>query len=81
MEHLVATAKVSDSGALEFAVPPAYNGATVEIRVEVIQKPDQKSRAANGWPVGFFEKYVGCIEDPTFVRPPQGVLEPVPPFE
>jgi hypothetical protein len=81
MEQLVATAKVSDSGALEFTVPPGFNGATVEIRVALTQKPDEKPRDANGWPAGFFKKYVGCIDDPTFVRPPQGVLEPVPPFE
>lgn len=77
----MAKAKVSDSGSLEFSVPPGFNGATVEIRVAVSQKPDEQPRDANGWPAGFFEKYVGCIDDPTFVRPPQAVLEPVPPFE
>jgi hypothetical protein len=81
MERLTATTKVPDDGALEVSVPSTYKGATVEVTVAIKDKPDLGPRDANGWPIGFFEKFVGCIQDPKFVRPPQGVMEPVPPFE
>ena len=81
METLIATTRVSEDGALKMEVPPAYNGATVEVTVAIKERAEATATDANGWPVGFFETYVGCIEDPKFVRPPQGVMEPVPPFE
>jgi hypothetical protein len=80
METLTTTTKVSDEGALELAVPE-YKGATVEVTVALKETQAATDHDANGWPIGFFEQYVGCIQDPNFVRPPQGVMEPVPPFE
>ncbi len=37
--------------------------------------PDGVATSENsGWPAGYFEKTFGCIDDETFVRPPQGDL-------
>jgi hypothetical protein len=42
-------------------------------------KPEEVDE--NGWPLGFADKFFGCITDPKFKRYPQGEPDPVPPFE
>lgn len=80
MDTMIATTKVSDDGTLTVSVPPAFKGATVEVRVRRTNETggpvDER-----GWPVGFFEKYVGCIKDPKFKQHPQPEADPPPSFE
>lgn len=40
-----------------------------------------KKDASSGWPEGWFERTFGCIDDPTFERPPQGELEEIQPLD
>jgi hypothetical protein len=80
METVTATAKVSDDGTLTLSVPPTFNGATVEVQIKK-KDPITEPLDEKGWPVGFFEKYVGCIKDPKFKRQPQPEADPPPSFE
>lgn len=41
----------------------------------------EQQAITNGWPPGFFAHTIGAIDDPTFVRHPQGELEQREPFE
>ena len=55
-----------------------FNASTVSIRREgeaVILEPVKPQT----WPEGFFEAI--RIDDPDFVRPDQGQLPPIPPFD
>jgi hypothetical protein len=51
----------------------------VEVRIK--RKDDMATVDERGWPIGFFEKYVGCIKDPKFMRHPQPEADPPPSFE
>ena len=57
--------------------PALPEGARVHVRITVEKEKPAADEAVdeNGWPVGFFERFVGCIDDPTFERPPQGEYE------
>ena len=68
---------VSIEGQQAVKLPDEYRfqGTAVSIRKEgeaVILEPIQ----AAAWPARFFEKIP--IDDPTFVRPPQGEMPPAP---
>jgi hypothetical protein len=79
METLTAETKISGNGQLTLSMPDAFKGASVIVTVQKKEDPDQ--RDALGWPVGFFETFVGCITDETFKRLPQGEADPIPSLE
>ena len=71
---------ISDSESQVVRLPKEFqfDGNKVSIRREgsgVILEPVRSSE----WPPGFFEAI--HIDDPTFVRPDQGVLPPAPKFD
>jgi len=41
----------------------------------VVQGLAQQGEAGAGWPIGFLERTMGCIQDETFFRHPQGTFE------
>lgn len=67
------------------ALPPDLQGEVrdfVEFLLEKRRRADlEHLAAANGWPTGFFSHTIGSIDDPTFVRPPQGAAEQRESFE
>ena len=58
--------------------PVLPEGVRLHIRITVETKPAVDK---NGWPIGFFERFAGCIGDPSFERPPQGEYEIREPLE
>jgi hypothetical protein len=54
----------------------------VEFLLQKRRRADlERLAAASGWPSGFFSHTIGSVDDPTFVRPPQGEVEQREPFE
>lgn len=48
----------------------------VEFLLEKRRRSELEQQAvAHGWPSGFFTRTAGAIDDPSFVRPPQGEPE------
>ena len=63
-----------ERGQIVLDTPPALpEGVRLHIRITVEKKEEAVDE--NGWPVGFFERFAGCIDDPAFERPPQGEYE------
>ena len=63
-----------EHGQVVFDSPPSLpEGARLRIRIMV--EREKPAVDENGWPAGFFERFAGCIDDPTFERPPQGEYE------
>ena len=68
--HLSATA--GSDGILHLEVPVGTSGP---YEVQIVASPKAEPPAkittpeGRGWPPGFFEEFVGCIDDDTFVAP------------
>jgi hypothetical protein len=66
------------------ALPPDLQSEVrdfVEFLLEKQRRAElERLAVANGWPVDFFAHTVASIDDPTFVRPPQGAAEQRDPF-
>ncbi len=76
MNNIVIHSTSGPDGKLHLEVPVGQ--PNTEFEVEVVVRP--KPAAGNGWPPGYFELF-GSIDDETFARPPQGVLDPPVEFE
>jgi hypothetical protein len=61
------------------ALPPELQSEVrdfVEFLLEKRPRVDLEQLAvAKGWPAGFFTRTIGSVDDPTFIRPPQGDAE------
>jgi hypothetical protein len=69
--------KTGKDGMLSLHIPLGKPEADYEVLI-VVQPAEGVGKTTipdeHGWPVGFFEKTYGSIDDETFVRPPQGEL-------
>jgi hypothetical protein len=79
MKTLTAEVEIPRDGALVFQAPDSFKGATAVLTLT--KKKPRGPVDAHGWPIGFWDKYYGCIKDENFKRPPQGEAEPLPEFE
>jgi hypothetical protein len=67
------TAHVSDDGTLVLRLPDRLAGRDVRVRVDAPAAAAEADRPASSRDPAWF---VGAIDDPTFERPPQGVVPP-----
>jgi hypothetical protein len=70
------TARVDKNG--NVTVPIGTNDAGREVLVTI--QPAAAKMSRDEW-LKFIDATAGSIDDPTFERPPQGVLKPAPSFE
>jgi hypothetical protein len=73
MQTLRVSQRAGKDGVLHVSVPMGTPDADYDV-VLVVQPKETKAAATPedlGWPPGYFD-VVGSIDDPTFVRPPQG---------
>lgn len=72
MKKLEIDASTDDTGSIRIRLPgpPARYGVHV-----VIEWDEPAGAASMAWPPGWFEAVVASIDDPTFVRAPQGSIE------
>jgi hypothetical protein len=77
MNNIVLHSTSGPDGKLHLEVPVGQ--PNTEFEVEVVVRPKVAS-GGNDWPPGYFDLF-GSIDDETFVRPPQGELEPPVEFE
>ncbi len=76
MQTLRISQRTGEDGVLHVSVPLGTPNADFEVVVVVQPKDTASSSTAPeelGWPPGYFD-LAGSIDDPTFVRPPQGEL-------
>ena len=61
----------------------AIQALPVAERLRLVERvvSDVTGGAVNGWPEGWFERTAGSIDDPTFMRHPQGEHETRDPLE
>ena len=78
MQTIHLTAKADADGVLRLNVPVGIEG---EYEVTVSQKPHPVELDERGWPIGYFEATCGVIDDPAFMRYPQGELPPTVAFD
>lgn len=64
-----------ESGSIRIRLPGLP--AKYAVRVTLEWEEPVEATDAHGWPLGWFEKTAGSIDDPTFLRAEQPVLEPV----
>jgi hypothetical protein len=79
METLTVEVEISHDGPLIFEVPDSFKGATAVLTLT--KKEPSGPVDQHGWPLGFWDKFYGCIKDESFKRLPQGEAEPLPRFE
>lgn len=68
--------KTDKNGMLALRIPIGRPEAEFAVLVVVEPRVVQTPTTENGWPVGFFDRMFGCVDE-TFERPPQGVLPPI----
>ncbi|AUX27533.1 uncharacterized protein SOCEGT47_081270 [Sorangium cellulosum] len=64
-----------ERGTAHVAVPIGLPRRRVEIVIVWQEVDGDDTPDAHGWPPGWFERTAGTIEDPSFVRHPQGEYE------
>jgi hypothetical protein len=64
-----------DQGSLHVQLPAEGSTARGPTRVHVVVEWEEAAGAPAGWPSNWFDSIDGMIDDPTFVRPPQGEAE------
>jgi hypothetical protein len=78
MSHVELTSRVGADGVLRISVPFGPHEANREVKVTVeptgVRAP--LSRPSREEWQQFIHATAGCISDPTFQRPPQGIYEP-----
>lgn len=79
METVTAEVEISKEGHLIFEAPDSFKGASAVLTLT--KKEPSEPVDENGWPIGFWDRFYGCIKDDTFRRLPQGEAEPLPKFE
>jgi hypothetical protein len=79
METVTAEVEISNEGRLIFEAPASFKGASALLTLT--KKAPSGPVDDYGWPLGFWDKFYGCIKDETFRRLPQGEAEPLPKFE
>jgi hypothetical protein len=72
MNKIEIDASTDETGSVRIRLPSAPAHYPVHI---VVEWADLPADAKPGWPAGWFEETAGSIDDPTFVRPAQGVHE------
>src|SRR5262249_45406724 len=72
MNRIEIDASTDETGSIRIRLPQAPAHYPVHV---VIEWADVPAAARPGWPPGWFEATAGSIDDPTFVRPPQGAYE------
>ena len=82
--RVIQTSATADSeGVLHLNIPLGTAGVDVDVAVVVQLKSlngthGETTAADLGWPKGFFESTFGSVQDESFVRPPQPLLDPAP---
>jgi hypothetical protein len=76
MHTVTLKSRVGPDGVLRLELPVGMRD--VDLDVVVVVNP---ATAADAWPPEFFSQVVGSIDDPTFIRPPQGEPETREPME
>lgn len=69
--------RVGPDGVLKLAVPVGAQNANRDVKVTISQRdpaPRARYRDESEWRA-FISQTAGSIQDPTFVRPPQGEFE------
>lgn len=72
MNKIEIDASTDHTGSIRIRLPTAPAHHPVHVVVEWEEAPDA---GGGGWPPGWFEATAGSIDDPTFVRAPQGTHE------
>ena len=86
MSTIRLSATAGSDGILHLAIPTGGPGV-FDVQVTLTPKPSTNGTSRKptpeelGWPPGFFEKTFGSIDDPAFMRYPQGEFEERTPFE
>lgn len=72
MNRIEIDASTDETGSIRIRLPdlPAHSPVHV-----VVEWGEAAPPARSEWPPGWFEATAGSIDDPTFVRPPQGGYE------
>ena len=68
--------RAGKDGVLHLRIPVGQPEAEFEAVIVLQPKPTTvpSTLEARGWPLGYFDKTFGSIDDETFVRQPQGEL-------
>lgn len=74
MQTIRVLEKTGKDGMLCLRIPLGKPEADFEVLVVVQPLAAAPTPDVRGWPVEYFEKTFGSIDDETFVRPPQGEL-------
>ena len=64
-----------ERGTAHVDVPVGVPGRRVEVVIVWQEVDTADTPEARGWPPGWFESTAGAIDDPSFVRSPQGEYE------
>jgi hypothetical protein len=78
MNKIEIDASTDETGSIRIRLPEAPAHYPVHV---VIEWAEPAAAARPGWPAGWFAATAGSIDDPSFVRPPQGAHEPRESFE
>lgn len=76
MQTVTLTARAGSDGVLHLEVPVGMPNTDLEVVVVVHPRAPHP-----GWPPDFFDRVFGSIDDPSFVRHPQGEYEEREPLE
>lgn len=74
MQTILRREKTGKDGMLSLRIPMGKPDEEYEVLVVVQPKEFGTTPQIRDWPVGFFDKTFGSIDDDSFVRPPQGDL-------
>lgn len=72
MNKIEIDASTDETGSVRIRLPTAPAHYRIHI---IVEWEDLPVGAKPGWPSAWFEETAGSIDDPTFVRPPQGTYE------
>lgn len=72
MNKIEIDASTDETGSIRIRLPAAPAHHPVHV---VIEWEDMPASTQPGWPSGWFAATAGAVEDPTFVRAPQGSYE------
>ena len=72
MNKIEIDANTDETGSIRIRLPQAPAHLSVHVVVEWVEPPAEPEHA---WPSDWVDATAGSIDDPTFVRPPQGTYE------